>query len=38
MKKLLKNNNFSMFLLLIAVVLVFGAMNSAFLKPVNLVQ
>lgn len=38
MKKLLKNNNFSMFLLMIAVVLVFGAMNPAFLKPVNLVQ
>lgn len=38
MKKILKHNNTSMFLLLIAVVLVFGCMNPAFLKVVNLVQ
>ncbi|MBQ3574318.1 MAG: ABC transporter permease, partial [Clostridia bacterium] len=38
LKKILKSNNFGMFLLLLAVLFIFGAMNPAFLKPVNIVQ
>ena len=38
MKKLLRSNGAGMSLLLVLVVLFFGAMNPAFLRPVNLVQ
>ena len=38
LKKILKSNNMGMFLLLLAVLFVFGAMNPTFLKPVNIVQ
>ncbi len=38
MKKLLRSNAAGMLLLLVLVVLFFGALNPAFLRPVNLVQ